>query len=330
MRGRWPARRSATTSTARTRRSRRWRSGSRSCSATRPRCSPPPARWPTCSPSARLVGPGEEVLCESSRPHRARRARRPRRHHRSHDAHLDDTRAASVDLPAIEAMLAPDMGPFFVRDRRGLGREHPQLRRRRGAADRGPAARCGRAPTTAGPASTSTARGSGTRTSRPATPLAEYGARRRRARGLPVQGPRRPDRLADGRLGGRDRRGAGAGASGWAAGCVRSACSRRPACYALDHHVERLADDHAHARLLAEALRRRPGGVDTNIVVVERPDAAAFVDGCREPRACCIAAVGPRTVRLVTHLDVSRRTPSVRPRCSAGSPPVMLTSLIAV
>ena len=75
--------------------------------------------------------------------------------------------------------------------------------------------------------------------------------------------------------------------------------------YALDHHVERLADDHAHARLLGEALGLDPEGIDTNIVVVERPDAASFVeraaaDGVR------IAAVGPRTVRLVTHLDVSR------------------------
>ena len=38
--------------------------------------------------------------------------------------------------------------------------------------------------------------------------------------------------------------------------------------HALDHHVERLADDHAHARLLAEACGVDPAGVDTNIVVV--------------------------------------------------------------
>ena len=44
--------------------------------------------------------------------------------------------------------------------------------------------------------------------------------------------------------------------------------------HALDHHVERLADDHAHARLLAEACGVDPAGVDTNIVVVPRTDAA--------------------------------------------------------
>ena len=48
--------------------------------------------------------------------------------------------------------------------------------------------------------------------------------------------------------------------------------------YALDHHVERLADDHANARLLGEALGLDPEGIDTNIVVVERPDAASFVE----------------------------------------------------
>ena len=52
--------------------------------------------------------------------------------------------------------------------------------------------------------------------------------------------------------------------------------------HALDHHVERLADDHAHARLLAEACGVDPAGVDTNIVVVPRADAADFVAAARE------------------------------------------------
>lgn len=75
--------------------------------------------------------------------------------------------------------------------------------------------------------------------------------------------------------------------------------------HALDHHVERLADDHAHARLLGEALGLDPASVDTNIVVVERPDAAAFVARAAEEDVR-IAAVGPRAVRLVTHLDVTQ------------------------
>jgi threonine aldolase len=74
--------------------------------------------------------------------------------------------------------------------------------------------------------------------------------------------------------------------------------------YALDHHVDRLAEDHAHARLLAEACGVDPVGVDTNIVVLDRPDAGAYVAAARE-EGVLVSAVGPRTVRLVTHLDVS-------------------------
>ena len=75
--------------------------------------------------------------------------------------------------------------------------------------------------------------------------------------------------------------------------------------HALDHHMERLADDHAHARLLAEACGVDPASVDTNIVVVHRPDAAAYVAEA-EAAGVRIAAVGPAAVRLVTHLDVTR------------------------
>ena len=75
--------------------------------------------------------------------------------------------------------------------------------------------------------------------------------------------------------------------------------------YALDHHVERLADDHANARLLAEACGVDPATVDTNIVVVPRADAASYV-AAAEAAGVRIATVGPTTVRLVTHLDVTR------------------------
>ncbi len=74
--------------------------------------------------------------------------------------------------------------------------------------------------------------------------------------------------------------------------------------YALDHHVDRLADDHANARLLAEACGVDPETVDTNIVVVQRDDAAEFVAGAKAG-GVLVAPVGPRAVRLVTHLDVS-------------------------
>jgi threonine aldolase len=77
--------------------------------------------------------------------------------------------------------------------------------------------------------------------------------------------------------------------------------------YALDHHLERLAEDHEHARLLAEACGVDPADVETNIVVVPRDDAADFV--ARAAGAGVrIGAVGPRTARMVTHLDVDRPT----------------------
>ena len=75
--------------------------------------------------------------------------------------------------------------------------------------------------------------------------------------------------------------------------------------HALDTHVERLADDHANARLLAEACGLDPEAIDTNIVVVPRDDASAFVEGARAG-GVLISPVGPTAVRIVTHLDVSR------------------------
>ncbi|MGZ4428253.1 MAG: beta-eliminating lyase-related protein, partial [Nocardioidaceae bacterium] len=67
--------------------------------------------------------------------------------------------------------------------------------------------------------------------------------------------------------------------------------------------VDRLADDHRHARALAEACGVDPAGVDTNIVVVGVDDAPAVVAAARE-HDVLVSAVGPRALRLVTHLDV--------------------------
>jgi threonine aldolase len=75
--------------------------------------------------------------------------------------------------------------------------------------------------------------------------------------------------------------------------------------HALDHHLERLAEDHEHARLLAEACGVDPEGVDTNIVAFPSNDAAGFVARAAES-GVRVGTVGPRTVRLVTHLDVDR------------------------
>jgi threonine aldolase len=79
--------------------------------------------------------------------------------------------------------------------------------------------------------------------------------------------------------------------------------------YALDHHVARLADDHARARRLAETIADGapgvvdPATVETNIVVLVVPDAPAIVARCRE-QDVLIGALDPTHLRVLTHLDV--------------------------
>jgi threonine aldolase len=83
------------------------------------------------------------------------------------------------------------------------------------------------------------------------------------------------------------------------------------ALYALDHHVERLADDHALARELADELAALPGieldpsDVETNIVIFGVRDAHAFSEALAR-RDVWMGALSDRTVRAVTHLDVDR------------------------
>jgi threonine aldolase len=83
--------------------------------------------------------------------------------------------------------------------------------------------------------------------------------------------------------------------------------------YALDHHLDRLVDDHANARLIADTLAVSPSieldaaMVRTNIIVFRiapaGPDAATLVARAHD-RGVLVVAFGPRTVRAVTHLDV--------------------------
>ncbi len=83
---------------------------------------------------------------------------------------------------------------------------------------------------------------------------------------------------------------------------------------ALEQMVERLAEDHANARRLAEGLARLPGlridldKVQTNIVIffVERPDGAALLVRECAARKVKIHQIGPASVRCVTHKDVDR------------------------
>lgn len=83
------------------------------------------------------------------------------------------------------------------------------------------------------------------------------------------------------------------------------------ALYALDHHVERLAEDHAAARVFAEAVALSaptavdPAAVQTNIVVLDtHPVRAAEVAAGAAERGIAVSALGPYLVRAVTHLDV--------------------------
>ena len=83
-----------------------------------------------------------------------------------------------------------------------------------------------------------------------------------------------------------------------AAGCL----------YALDHHVERMADDHRTARRLAEGLATfpqtelDPTTVQTNIVVFGVPDAPGLFAAVADEVE--LNVVDARTVRAVTHMDV--------------------------
>jgi threonine aldolase len=85
-----------------------------------------------------------------------------------------------------------------------------------------------------------------------------------------------------------------------AAGCL----------YALDHNVDRLAEDHLHARLLADGLASLPGvqlepaSVETNIVIFSVDDAPGLV--ARLADRVEVQAFDAHRVRAVTHLDVSR------------------------
>ena len=250
---------------------------------------------------ASLVSAGQEVLCEAS-------AHIARAELGAHGAFTGLTMRTwrdprgQVDLPAIQEMYAPDMGPFFVRTTAiaventhnfagGAVLPLADLQALRtwtdsvGVGVHLDGARIWNAHVATG------------------VPFASYGACvdvmavcLSKGLGAPVGslvvGSREAMTAARVR---RKRMGGGMRQVG-----VLAAAGL----HALDHHVDRLADDHANARLLAEACGVDPETVDTNIVVVQRDDAAEFVAGAKAG-GVLVAPVGPRAVRLVTHLDVS-------------------------
>ncbi|MVA77333.1 low specificity L-threonine aldolase [Auraticoccus sp. F435] len=95
---------------------------------------------------------------------------------------------------------------------------------------------------------------------------------------------------------------------GWRqAGVLAAACL-----HALDHHLPDLATDHENARLLAEVVAGRapdavdPAAVQTNIVALRTgATTAREVVAAAAEQGVVVGAVGPRTVRAVTHRDVS-------------------------
>jgi threonine aldolase len=247
-----------------------------------------------------LVGVGEEVLCESS-------AHIARAELGAHAAFTGLTMRTwvgrPVELETIQAMFAPDMGPFFV-PTRAISLENTHnfgggavtsiedmraVRRFADARDVGvhvDGARIFNAHVATG------------------TPLGAYGACAdvlavclSKGLGAPVGSlvVGTAEAIADARVW-RKRLGGGMRQVGILAAA---------GLYALDHHVDRLAEDHQHARLLADACGLDPATVDTNIVVVDVPDAPAVVAAARE-HDVLVSAVGPRAMRLVTHLGVSR------------------------
>lgn len=251
---------------------------------------------------ASLVAPGQEVLCEA-------RAHIARAELGAHGAVSGLTMrtwshpGGQLDLSALDDLFAPDLGMYFVRTA-AISVENTHnfaggavlpladlqalrdFADQRGAAVHLDGARIWNAHVATG------------------TPLAAYGAVAdvlavclSKGLGAPVGsllvGSREAvteARVRRKRLGGGMRQVGVLAAAGL---------------HALDHHVERLADDHAHARLLAEACGVDPADVDTNIVAFDREDAPGFVARAREA-GVLIGAVGPRTVRLVTHLDIAR------------------------
>jgi threonine aldolase len=251
---------------------------------------------------ASLVQPGQEVLCEAS-------AHIARAELGAHGALTGITMRTwrdprgQVDQDAIESMFAPDMGPFFVRTTAvSVENTHnfaggavlpladlESLRAWTTSVGIGvhlDGARIWNAHVTTG------------------VPFAAYGACAdvisvclSKGLGAPVGSlvVGSADAMTEARVR-RKRMGGGMRQVGILAAA---------GLHALDHHVERLADDHDNARLLADACGVDPETVDTNIVVVPRNDALDFVAGARDG-GVLISPVGPTAVRIVTHLDVSR------------------------
>ncbi len=248
-----------------------------------------------------LVGVGEEVLCESS-------AHVARAELGAHGALTGLTMRTwthprgLVDLPAIDALVAPDLGPFFVTTKAvsventhnfagGVVQPLPALTALRALADRRDlrvhldGARVWNAQVATGASLSELTSCADT-----------VSVCLSKGLGAPVGSLLlgTADVVTQARIW-RKRLGAG-----WRQAGVLAAAGL----YAVEHHRERLADDHDNARVIAETCGIDPASVDTNIVVVPTSDAAGVVARCRA-EGVLVGAVGADVVRAVTHLDVS-------------------------
>jgi threonine aldolase len=250
-----------------------------------------------------VVAPGQEVLCEA----RAHIARAELGAHGAISGLTMRTWAhprGQIDLPAVEELFAPDLGPFFVPTAAisventhnfagGAVLPLADLKALRAFADTQGAAvhldgaRIWNAHVATG------------------VTLQEYGATAdvvavclSKGLGAPIgsllagtAGLVAEARVRRKRLGGGMRQVGVLAAAGL---------------HALDHHIERLAEDHENARVLADGLAELGCEVippETNIVIFSAPDG--FVEGMAE-RGVELSGTPDGRVRAVTHLDVDR------------------------
>ncbi len=111
------------------------------------------------------------------------------------------------------------------------------------------------------------------------------------------------------------------------------------ALYALEHHIDRLADDHAHAQILANAFaatdgfRLESGPVETNLVWVEVDPSmgtAADVATYLRSRGLLVSVPGAQIIRVCTHLDVTAEQVEQAARIIREIEPAMISALTLV
>jgi threonine aldolase len=111
------------------------------------------------------------------------------------------------------------------------------------------------------------------------------------------------------------------------------------ALYALENHIDRLAEDHANAQVLAEAFKAtegfalESGAVQSNLVWVKVDPAlgtAAEVASYFRSRGILVAALGAQVIRACTHLDVSREDVAHAANVIRHIEPAMITAVTLV